>query len=143
MFKILVYGLRKKRRVRKRKNTLRTQLKHSSKNEYLRYKTEALVIIQARITYFNTMYNFSFNKVTIRNQTSRWGSCSLAKNLNFNYRLAFLPPTLQDYIIVHELCHLQELNHSPKFWALVNITLPEYKALRKTLKNYSLLSLKP
>ena len=65
---------------------------------------------------------------------TRWGSCSKKGTLNFNYKIALLSPELRDYIIVHELCHLGEFNHSSKFWLLVEKTVPNYKTLRKQIK---------
>ena len=64
-----------------------------------------------------------------------WGSCSSKKNLNFSYRLYFLPEYLSDYIIIHELCHLKEMNHSKRFWDLVALVCPSYKDYRRELKN--------
>lgn len=105
-----------------------------NKNEYLEHKVGALKSINERLAHFNQFYNFKINRVSIKKPTTRWGSCSRLGNLNFNYRLLWLPEHLADYIIVHELCHLGELNHSPKFWRLVEQTLPNYKTLRKELK---------
>jgi predicted metal-dependent hydrolase len=79
-------------------------------------------------------YNFSYNKVFIKNQRTRWGSCSSNRNLNFNYRIINLAPELQDYLIVHELCHLQEFNHGQAFWNLVGLQIPNYKVVRTQLK---------
>ncbi len=83
-------------------------------------------------------YGFVYNRVAIKDARSRWGSCSQKKNLNFNYRLVFLPPHLVDYIIVHELCHLKEFNHGPNFWVLVAETMPTYKEYIQELKNIRL-----
>ena len=101
---------------------------------YLTHKEVARALVHARLSHYNQFYNFEFRRVAIRNQRRCWGSCTALKNLNFNYKLLFLPPELCDYIIVHELCHLEELNHSSRFWNLVAQTLPNYKSHRKTLK---------
>lgn len=102
--------------------------------EYRETKEAARGIAKARLEYFNQTYHFSYAKVFIRNQKTRWGACSAKGNLGFNYRIAHLPPALADYVIVHELCHLGEFNHSPAFWALVARTIPNHKALRKALR---------
>jgi len=117
----IVKGLEKKQA-----NPTVLGLKHSS-IEIKQYKKQARQLVKERLKYFNQYYNFTYNKIAIRNQKSRWGSCSSSKNLNFNYRLAILPPELADYIIVHELCHLGEMNHSRAFWRLVAQSLPDYK----------------
>jgi len=101
---------------------------------YLKYKEVARELALARLHHFNQYYNLSWNRVAIRNQRRRWGSCSSLKNLNFNYKIIFLPPHLQDYIIVHELCHLAHLNHSADFWALVSEQVPDYEMRRKELR---------
>jgi predicted metal-dependent hydrolase len=82
---------------------------------------------------------FEYGKIFIKNQRTRWGSCSSKKNLNFNYRIALLPAELQDYLVVHELCHLQEFNHGKKFWDLVGGQIPGYKELDKRLKTFQFL----
>lgn len=102
--------------------------------EYARLKASALLFVQRRISELNTHYGFSFNRLTIRNQRSRWGSCSSKGNLNFSYRVVLLPPHFADYIIVHELCHLREHNHSQRFWDLVAETIPDYQSLRRQLR---------
>ena len=99
------------------------------------YKKQTRILVKNRLEYFNQFYGFSYRRLAIRNQKSRWGSCSADKNLNFNYRLCLLPPEIADYIIVHELCHIREMNHSSAFWQLVAKTIPDYKILRKKLKN--------
>ena len=106
----------------------------SSKKGYLAYKDEAHQRAVERIRYFNNIYNFGFHRISIRNQKTRWGSCSRKGNLNFNYKIALLPEQLADYIIVHELCHLEEFNHSKKFWNLVAKTMPDHASLRGELK---------
>lgn len=106
-----------------------------SPGDYYRKRAAARQLIQERLDYFNQFYNFSYRAFSVRNQKTRWGSCSKAANLNFNYRLLDLPAPWRDYIIVHELCHLKEFNHSPRFWALVARTVPNHQRLRKALKS--------
>ncbi len=77
-----------------------------------------------------------YGRITIRNQRTRWGSCSSAGNLNFNCLLMLCPDHVLDYVVVHELCHRKEMNHSARFWALVASILPDYKVSRKWLKDY-------
>ena len=114
----------------------RRRRRSSVTKHYLAHKEEARALILARIQYFNAHYQFSYNRVAVRNQRRCWGSCTSLKNLNFSYRLLFLPPELADYVIVHELCHLAELNHSPNFWALVAETVPAYRLHRDALRAY-------
>lgn len=92
------------------------------------------MLAHARLAHFNEAYGFALGRVAIKNHKSRWGSCSKKGNLNFNYKIALLPPELADYVIVHELCHLGEFNHSPRFWALVARTVPDHRALRARLR---------
>lgn len=99
------------------------------------YKQQAKSLILQKIDYFNRFYKFPINNITIRNKKTSWGSCSKKGNLSFNYKIIFLPAELIDYIVVHELCHLKEFNHSKKFWSLVEETQPNFLALRKRLKN--------
>lgn len=101
---------------------------------YEKYKEDARKIAHERVEFFNNHYRFTFGSIAIRNQKTRWGSCSKKGNLNFNYKIALLPPHLADYIVVHELCHLKEFNHGEQFWNLVAETMPEYKEYRKALK---------
>lgn len=113
---------------------LRNVLRRYSRREYLRAKDIARVLVHQKLTHFNSFYRFEFKRIAIRNQRSRWGSCSKRGNLNFNYKIVFLPDHLADYIIVHELCHLKELNHSPRFWNLVAQTIPDHNQRRKQLR---------
>ena len=105
-----------------------------AEGSYKTHKVIALDLALRRLRYFNQHYGFKYNKVTIRNQKTRWGSCSRKGNLNFSYKIALIPSELADYVIVHELCHLKEFNHSVNFWNLVAQTVPEYKTYRKKLK---------
>jgi predicted metal-dependent hydrolase len=94
----------------------------------------ALTVIPDRVRHFAPMVGVSYGRITIRNQRSRWGSCSGKGNLNFNCLLMLTPSHVIDYVVVHELCHRKEMNHSQKFWALVEGILPDYLSRRKWLK---------
>ncbi|MFH1030081.1 MAG: M48 family metallopeptidase [bacterium] len=104
------------------------------KGGYKDNKKKVEEFIKSRIEHYNRFYNFSYNKILAKNHNHRWGSCSIKGNLNFNYRILFLPPQLADYITVHELCHLKEMNHSRRFWALVEETIPDYKERVRELR---------
>jgi len=105
-----------------------------NKSEFVVYKKKASELIHQRIQHFNMHYRFNINSIKIKKHRSRWGSCSAKGNLNFNYMIIFLPPELQDYIIVHELCHIRELNHSSRFWKLVEECIPDYKKIIRELR---------
>ena len=109
-----------------------------SKAHFLEYKAKALKLAKIKIAHFNQFYQFAFKNITVRNQKTRWGSCSKKGNLNFNYKIALLPETLADYLVVHELCHLGAFNHSKKFWNLVAKTIPNYLQIRKELRQNKL-----
>lgn len=114
------------------------EINKNTKKDYTEYKEQALALTQRRIEYFSKVYGFKFNKINIKNQKTRWGSCSRKGNLNFNYKIVFLPKKLADYIIIHELCHLKEFNHSHKFWNLVAEIIPDYLEIRNELKKIGL-----
>lgn len=109
-----------------------------SQKDYLENKDHALVFVCERIRFYNRVYGFSFNKIFIKNQKTRWGSCSRKQNINLNYKIIFLPKKHGDYIIVHEMCHLKEFNHSKKFWTLVEKAIPNYLDIKKELHNHEL-----
>lgn len=112
------------------KSLLRTQ----NRRQYQEDRDKALELVYRRLEYFNGHYKFAYNKITIRNQKSRWGSCSHKGNTSFNYKILYISPELQDYIIVHELCHLKEMNHSKRFWDLVAEMVPKHSELRARLR---------
>lgn len=109
-------------------------VKPHQRQDYLKHKEEARALVINRLEYFNRFYNFKYRRISIRDQKTRWGSCSRTGNLNFSYRLLELTPEAADYIIIHELCHLSEFNHSLRFWALVAKTAPDYKLQRRELR---------
>ncbi|TSD01346.1 MAG: putative metal-dependent hydrolase [Parcubacteria group bacterium Athens0714_25] len=109
----------------------------SSREEYLQKKSEARKIISKKADFFCQKFGFTYNKISIRNQRSRWGSCSSRGNLSFHYKLADMPERCVDYVVAHELCHLKEMNHSRKFWNLVSRITPDYKKIIKEMKSFS------
>jgi len=88
-----------------------------------------------RVNYLARKFNFQVNEIGLRGQKTRWGSCSSGGKLSFNFKLLRFRKEVIDYVIIHELCHLKEMNHSKKFWMLVENYCPDYKSLRKELKN--------
>ena len=90
--------------------------------------------IPHRVAQFAPQVGVSVGRITIRCQHTRWGSCSSKENLNFNCLLMLCPEWVRDYVVIHELCHRREMNHSPRFWALVAANCPDYAAARKWLK---------
>ncbi len=101
---------------------------------YDTHKEAARERIHARLAHWSAHYALTHGRVAIRDQRTRWGSCSTKRNLNFNYKLVFLPDALVDYVIVHELCHLIEFNHSAAFWDHVARALPDYRERKKMLE---------
>ena len=133
----------RRRRVRVRVRTRRvlgprTIFSTHSRRQYLANREAARAIVTERVGHFAAHYaarhGIAVGRIAIRNQRSRWGSCSKKGNLNFNYKLVFLPSELRDYVIVHELCHIKEFNHGRGFWELVGEQAPEWKELRRRLR---------
>ncbi len=125
----------RKVKIKYKKVRIKRKRKAGNKTEYLKYKKRARALVLERLEHYNKFYGFVYHKIAIRNQRSRWGSCSKKGNLNFNYKIVLLPQNMSDYVIVHELCHLGEFNHSHNFWALVVKTVPDYKQIRKAMKS--------
>ena len=102
-----------------------------------RYREAAREVLTARVAYYHTLIEGDYTSISIRSQKTRWGSCSSAGALSFNWRLILAPPMILDYVVVHELCHLKHMNHSPEFWNAVADIMPDYKIRRKWLKAHS------
>ncbi len=111
-----------------------------SPDDFKKHKKNALDFVTAKVVEFNARYNFNFafKKISVRNARGRWGSCSEGGRLAFNYRLIKIPSELADYVVAHELAHLAEHNHGPRFWALVARAIPDYKTRRKKLRAFVL-----
>lgn len=110
-------------------DTQRTALKR-------RYIAAAKEYFPKRAAYFVQFTGGSYNRITIRDQKTRWGSCSAKGTLSFNWRLMLAPPTILDYVVVHELCHLTHMDHSAAFWQKVADVYPDYRSARKWLKEH-------
>lgn len=117
----------------KSKDVLQTEGKLTP-NEINRLMKLAKQVIPAKVAYYARLMGVTYGRITIRKQKTRWGSCTREGNLNFNCLLMMAPPEVLDYIVVHELSHRVEMNHSAKFWAQVEKVLPEYKVAHKWLK---------
>lgn len=94
---------------------------------------KALSVIPDKVKYYAEIMGVTYGRITIRNQKTRWGSCSSKGNLNFNCLLMLMPDKVLDYVVVHELCHLKQMNHSKKFWKEVERYMPDYKNYKKWL----------
>lgn len=101
-----------------------------------RYREAARQRFEARVPYYHRITGGNYTSITVRDQKSRWGSCSSRGTLSFNYRLIFAPPPVLDYVVVHELCHLTHMNHSKDFWDMVASVMPEYGEYRKWLREH-------
>lgn len=97
-------------------------------------RQQAREIISARAAHWAGLLGVKYNRIAIKSQRSLWGSCSRKGNINFNWRLAAAPAQALDYVVIHELCHLREMNHSRKFWAHVAQACPDFKQHRRWLR---------
>ncbi len=129
--------------VMKHSNWVRTKVEETRGRTILRIrradiqglKKQALLFAQARAEHYAAYYGVAYKKISIRAQKSRWGSCSEKGNLSFNYKITILEPRLADYIVVHEICHLKQFDHSKAFWTLVAQQFPDHHELREKLRN--------
>lgn len=94
--------------------------------------------ITDRVQYYGARMGVVYERISVRDQKTRWGSCSAKGNLNFNYRLYYLPEELLDYVVVHELSHRRHMNHSKEFWQEVETYFPDYRTCRKRLRDIAL-----
>lgn len=101
-----------------------------------RYIDAAKEYFPKRVAYFHQFTGGTYSRITIRDQKTRWGSCSSKGTLSFNWRLMLAPPAILDYVVVHELCHLRHMDHSPAFWQAVGEVFPDYASARKWLRKH-------
>ena len=101
-------------------------------------RAQAKAFLPPRLKELADEHGFTYSRVFIKNNVSNWGSCSSKGNINLNLRLVTLPRSLQDYVMLHELCHLREMNHGPRFHALLESLCPDHRALEKELKQYKI-----
>ena len=123
----LFYYLQPKRRVR-RKAPVGADVE--------RLRAQAKAQLPPRLAALAALHGFTYARVFIKNNVSNWGSCSVQGNINLNLRLLTLPERLQDYVMLHELCHLREMNHGPRFHALLESVCPGHRGLEKELRTY-------
>lgn len=127
--------------IRKTQEKVRTAAKEADNHGVLSFEEvkaladKALQVIPERVNYYAPKVGVTYGKITIRNQRSKWGSCSIKGNLNFNCLLMLAPPEVLDSVVVHELCHRKEMNHSDKFYAEVLRVFPDYWKWDKWLKD--------
>ena len=112
----------------------RTPVQPLTTTELQKLASRALTIIPKRVAHFAPMVGVTWGRITIRNQRSRWGSCSAQGNLNFNCLLMLCPAGVLDYVVIHELCHRKHMDQSPRFWAEVERICPDYRTHRDWLK---------
>lgn len=118
----------------RRKEAALADVQPLTEEEVKKLGEEALLWFPARCAFFAGQMDVSYGRITVRNQKTRWGSCSARGNLNFNVGLMLAPVEVRDYVVVHELCHRKEMNHSPAFWRQVKRILPDYRERRKWLR---------
>ncbi len=124
-----------RKRPRRRKKTMDAAT--AAQVEQLR--KEAKAYLPGRLQKLASQYGFTFNSVRIKHNSSNWGSCSSKGNINLNLNLMRIPQELQDYVMLHELCHLKYLNHSPQFHALLESVCPGHREMQRRMKEYKLI----
>ena len=107
-----------------------------SEEEIAHLREQARTVLTRKSDEYAKRLGVSYQKIRIGNQRTRWGSCSSKGTISYNWRLILMPEEIMDYVVVHELCHLLEMNHSPRFWRLVAEVLPDYAKRRTWLKQH-------
>lgn len=120
-------------RIRRRRRTL------PETPEVARLRAEAKAFLPGRVAELAASHGFEYGRVAVKHNVSNWGSCSSKKNINLNLNLMRLPEDLRDYVILHELCHLEHMNHGPEFHSLLESLCPGHRELSRRLKDYKLI----
>lgn len=107
---------------------------YRSEEEEQKLRKQAREVLTKRTDYYKKILKVDYQRIRIGNQKTRWGSCSSIGTISYNWHLILMPERILDYVVVHELCHLVEMNHSPAFWKRVSEVIPDYKSRRKWLK---------
>ena len=107
--------------------------------EVAELRRQAKAYLPGRLAELSAQHGFNYNQVRIKHNVSNWGSCSSKGNINLNLNLMRLPAELQDYVMLHELCHLKYLNHGPEFHALLETVCPDHRILQKRMKEYKII----
>lgn len=117
------------------KKSRKESIKGLSEDELQNLKDRALQVFPEKVKYYASLIGVDYGRITIRSQKTKWGSCTERGNLNFNIALLLAPEEVLDYVVIHELCHRKEMNHSKRFWDEVSKVMPDYKVHRKWLKD--------
>ena len=118
----------------KAKELLKSQIHRLTHDEISALANRALEVIPERVAHYAPLIGVTYGRITIRNQRSKWGSCSSKGNLNFNCLLMLAPPEVIESVVVHELCHRKHMNHSKEFYAEIQRVYPDYKKWDRWLK---------
>lgn len=107
---------------------------YRSDEEIRELREKARAVLAQRTEFFAHRLGVTYSRIRIGNQRTRWGSCSSKGTISYNWKLILMPETVRDYVVIHELCHLLEMNHSSRFWSLVEMMMPNYREARTWLK---------
>jgi len=125
-----------KKEVFSRSAEQKPDLARTDKLHFHLHRADCLELVRSKVAKWNKTLNYPVSSIRIKQMTSRWGSCTASNALSFNYKLLFLPDEIQDYVVVHELCHIQEKNHSSNFWCLVDAVTPNRPELVSKLRDF-------
>ncbi len=125
-----------KKRLERERYEKEHPLEKLTREELDQLADDALKDLPMRVRKYAQIIGVQYGRITIRCQKTKWGSCSAKGNLNFNCLLLRAPENVRDYVVIHELCHRKEMNHSPRFWAEVDKVMPDYKVHKKWLRDH-------